>query len=269
MLSRKLIVRILLFSTSVLLIAFLLEKDNFYLGYIKLFKRTAIINNYNGSGQLHGEIIGYVDGNIYIRTNFINGLRNGLTTIYYKNGQIKNQSFFKNDKREGEEVGYYEDGRLNYKGAWKNNKGYGSAYHYTSDGKLTNYDGLDVVNLFFYMEYDSTGTTTKAFGSCFSSNIFSYDIKTDSIIVLRDNQPYQNINDLNVTVATPPNLIPQINVFINNRAIQYPQMKNNTITIKNTFLNKGIYDIKILGKLLNPKARVIKADTLLLSVTKN
>ncbi len=258
-----------MFSVLLLLIFASLEREKIYAGYIKLLKKTTIVKQYNNKGQLNGEIIGYIDGNIDVSTNFVNGLRDGLTTEYYKNGQVENQSFFRHNKREGEEVEYYENGKLNYKRTWKNNKGYGSIYHYTNDSKIVNYDGLDIVNLFFYMEYDATGKTTKAFGHCFSSNIFSYDLNGDSTIILSNNKAYQNIADLNITIATPPNLIPQINLLINDKPIPDIKIKDNTINVKDAFFDKGIYNIKITGDLMNKNRRIVRADTLNLTITKN
>ncbi len=270
MVSTKIKIGILSLLILLLLTTALLAWDKIYIGYVVLFKRTALLNHYNSAGQWDGEIKGYIDGNIYVSANFSNGLRDGLTTTYFTNGQIKNMSFFKKNKREGSEVGYYADGKMNYKGSWKNNKKYGSAYHYSADGKLTNYDGLDVVNLFFYMEYDGSGKTIPSFGSSFSSNIFSYDVKTDSIILLIDNHSYQNINNLNITVATPPDLTPQINLLINDKPVKDFKIKDNTINIKDAFLNKGLYNLKITGALLNQKnRRVRKTDTLFLTITKN
>src|SRR5258708_14619526 len=130
MLSSKLKIRILLFSVLLALITALLEKDKIYVGYIKIFKRTAIIQRYNSKGQYNGDIIGYINGNIDINTDYLNGLKDGSTTTYYENGQVENISFFKQNKREGQEVEYYKDGKLNYKRIWKNNKGYGSIYNY-------------------------------------------------------------------------------------------------------------------------------------------
>jgi len=257
------------FSLLLLLIVIFLEKDKIYIGYIKLSKNDAIINHYNSHGQLNGEIVGYVDGNIDIVTNFRNGLREGLTTVYYKNGQIKNLSFFKHNQRVGEEVEYYNNGKIDYKRTWKNNKGYGSIYHYSEDGNILNYDALDVVNLFFYLEYDKTGKTTKALGSCFSSNLFSHYVGSDSSIVLNNNQSYKNINDLNITVATPPKLTTHINILINNKPIVNTKIENNTVTINNILLHQGVYNIKIIGRLINQNGGIVKADTLAVRIIKN
>lgn len=244
----------------------LLERDKVYLEYVKFFKRTVIVNPRNSDGQLNGEVLAYINGKIDISSNYVNGVRDGLTTEYHKNGRIKSLSYFKNGRRTSEEIGYYEDGKINYRSMWKDDKKYGSAYHYSDDNKLVNYVGLDIVNLFFYMEYDSRGNTVKAYGPCFSSNIFSYNTKGDSTVVLNNNQSYQNINDLNITVATPPNLIPQINLSINNISVSNLKINHNTIEIKNAFLHPGIYIIKVDGELMNKMGRVIKADTITLTI---
>ena len=260
---------ILLFSVLLIISVVFLEKDNIYIGYIKLFKKSALIEHFNTKGQKDGEELVYIDGNLEINTSYLKGCRDGLTKQYYKNGQLENLFHFKIGKKEGKEVGYYKDGKLDYTTNWKNNKLYGSAYRYSTDGKLTDYVEMGIDYLLFYMKYDKSGLSTIYFGHSFSKELFSYDTKTDSTEVLRNNQTFQNINDLNITVATPPNLIPKINLSINNKPITNLKIVENTITIKNAFVNKGIYNIKVLGELVNPKNVRIRADTLDINITKN
>lgn len=260
---------ILLFSVLVIIAGLFLEKDNIYIGYIKLFKKSALIEHFDNNGQKDGEVLGYTDGNLEISTFYVNGYRDGLTEQYYKNGKIENVFYFKHGKREGTELKYYENGQLEYSEVWKNNKYYGSAYHYSTDGKLTDYVEMGIDYLLFYMKYDKSGLSTIYFGHSFSKELFSYDTKTDSTEVLRNNQTYQNINDLNITVATPPNLIPKINLSINNKPITNLKIVENTIKVKNAFASKGVYYIKVLGELVNPKNVRIRADTLDINITKN
>lgn len=108
----------------------------------------------------------------------------------------------------------------------------------------------------------------KVLGHCFSGNLFSNATKTYSVIQLTDQQSYRNINNLNVTVATPPDLSTRIDFIINKKNISNLQIKDNTISVKGIFMEKGMYNIKIIGKLINEYKVVLKADTLEISIRK-
>jgi antitoxin component YwqK of YwqJK toxin-antitoxin module len=54
----------------------------------------------------------YTNGNIKTRTNYENGVIDGLQIGYYENGNIKFEASFKNNKLNGITIGYYENGNI-------------------------------------------------------------------------------------------------------------------------------------------------------------
>lgn len=236
--------------------------------YIRILKKNAIIQHFNSKGQREGEFLSYLNGKLYVKADFINGLREGWVIKYYKNGEIQNKTFYNNDKRDGEEYGYYENGKLNYESHWRNGKYYGDGWNWQKNGKLFVYNTTDISDLFYYSEFDSLGRPNKIVGNLFSSNIYSIDNRNDSIVTLSDRGMYGKIKDLYITVATPPKLSTQIDIKINNHDFTHPKILDNTIRIENAFMNRGTYRIYIKDQLLDRNSRVLKLDTLSLIITK-
>lgn len=61
MLRRKLKIGIVLASILLLLTVAFLKKDDIYVLYIKLVKKTTLIEHYSDN-KLNGEVIGYING---------------------------------------------------------------------------------------------------------------------------------------------------------------------------------------------------------------
>ena len=61
----------------------------------------------------------YDNGVVKKKTRVENGLREGITEIYYKNSVLKSETPFKNDNRDGIAKGYYNDGVLKYEKHYK------------------------------------------------------------------------------------------------------------------------------------------------------
>ncbi len=252
-------------------IAFL-NVGSIYKLYIRVFKKSTIIQHHNSKGQLDGEYIAYVNGKIYGQAYYVNGLKEGLCSLYFDSGLLQNETFYKHDKANGVENEYYENGFLNYTVKWRNGQRYGSEYHYLPNKKLFNYDTFGVgsgkEDSFYYSEFDSSGHSNKVFGDVFSSNLY-YVNKVDSTIILTDNQTYHDITDLYITVATPPGLTPIINISINDKPINNFRIINNTIKIWDAFHYKNNYKIAIHGKFITPKKQFYKNDSLFLTIKKD
>jgi hypothetical protein len=257
-----------LFGCLTIIIVFF-NRASIYQLYIKIVKKSTILENRNNKGQLDGEVTSYINGNIYLKANFKNGLKNGWAMKYFGNGQVKNKSFYKDDKLDGVENEYYENGRPHYESNYKYGRYYGNGWNWLKNGKLFVYNTSDVSNnLFYYSEFDSVGRPTKVIGEVFSRNIFSINDKDGSVILLNDRQSFDSINDLYITVATPPQLLPQIDININKTHSSYLKIDDNTIQIKNAFTGKGAYKMDIYGHLLDKNKRTVKSDTLTMMINK-
>ncbi len=193
-------------------------RSSIYEGYLQLFHQSAIIANYNKKGQLDGEYIAYVNGRVYARANFKNGVREGWFILYdEETGKKRDEIFYIRGEAEGIENAFYKNGNLNYTVHWRNGKYSKSQYHYSDNGILTNYNTFDQnkkdFNGYCYVMYDKTGKFHQILGNMFSSIIYS--TCEDSIITLTDNGKYKCINSLYIDVATPPQLTPMMTIFIN------------------------------------------------------
>jgi hypothetical protein len=63
--------------------------------YVKIFRRTGVIEPHNNKGKVDGTVIVFQDGVITGKASFINGLKNGWAIEYYPNGNVKRQQYFK------------------------------------------------------------------------------------------------------------------------------------------------------------------------------
>jgi len=258
----------LLITISTIIFLIFFQWESFEKNYIELFKQDALIEHHNYKGELDGEVVAYQNGKVYKKGTFVNGLKEGWFITYFKNGQVENKIFYRHNKKDGTEDEFYENGNLNYTVKWKNDKEYGSEFHYLEDKKLDNYDAFDLVNLFYYVRYDKSQKVYQTLCSFLSPNLFSFDKTGDSTIVLHDQIVYENINDLCVTVATPENLSPQIEIKINGYVYQNLKIIDNTIKVDNAFVNRGAYNVAVKGKLVNQINKTIKTDSLSLTITK-
>jgi len=248
---------------------FLTKFINLKKAYIQLFRKNAILTQYNKDGKIDGEYLSYLNGKIYVKAYFKNGERNGQDIEYFSNGKIKNERLFKMGKEVGVEKEYYENGALNYKANWQNNKHYGSQWHWNEDGTLALYNASDIQDLFFYCEYDNNEGLKKILGTVFSPNIYSVGVTQDSIIALVNHNSYHDINNLYITVATPPNLNSAIQVWIDGTLANTSRIINSTVCITDAFTKEKEINIRIEGALKDLNNRIIKKDTLNMTITKN
>lgn len=222
-------------------------------------------------GKLYGiEFIYYDSGKIKSKESFRDGKREGPKITYYKNGQIEQNLFRKNDKDEGTEHAYYENGKLMYKRNWVNNKLYGDQYFYHENGKVKIYHAYDILGEKFYLShYDESEKLYQSDGYEFSRNIYSKNISNDSSIVLKDNEKYNGIQDLYITLAYPPHACAQaFTVVINNKHFKnLVLIDNNTAKIVNAFPKKGEYHIVLDGAFLDNSNKVIGDSDLIGKIT--
>jgi antitoxin component YwqK of YwqJK toxin-antitoxin module len=67
---------------------------------------------YKKGDKLNGEMRSYEEGKIREVTFYVNGAKNGLSTLYHDNGGIDMTGNYKNDEKDGEWKKYDEDGKL-------------------------------------------------------------------------------------------------------------------------------------------------------------
>jgi len=243
----------------------------FKIFYIKLLNKSESVFQLNSKRHIDGEVLKFVNGKIYMKWNFIDGLKQGSAIQYYKNGKVEDIGNYKNDKPEGKESKYYENGKLNYIRNWRNGKLYGDFYWYLENGQLDSYNIFDISeNQFCLYKYDKLGKVIDVKGFVVSENIYSFDYKADSLIILNSNRRhYYNIKDLYITVAIPPSLNQKIEIYINKKQINGWVIKNNTIKIPNVFLFSGTYEIIINSKLIDKNNNVVNGLILKTTVMTN
>lgn len=234
-----------------------------YKEYIVIFKKDAVFEPPYINGKLDGPFTIYAKGKIKFKATYRNGVRDGIATKYYDNGSVENKMFYKNDKLEGLQYRYFENGKLNYSQNLHNGKFYGEQRTYDESGNLNTYSVFDIhEHDFFDYHYDQRGNLIKQEGFVFSFSIFSIDKKRDSVIVLEENaanptNKFHGVEDLYITVATPPNLKLNLTVTINGTTYADLKVVNNTIKIPNAFPNIGTYKIFIESHLKNKQGEMI------------
>jgi hypothetical protein len=214
--------------------------------YIKLFKKTLSIVHKNAQGKLDGEAIFYKNGNKATEANFVSGLKNGWALTYYKSGHIQNKIFYKDDKEDGKEYEYYENGNLHYEGIWIKGKRFGSLFYYDETGGISIYHAYDILgHKFNAIWFDQSGNVTNDQGHFVSGRIYSFNSENNSLTLLNYKKSYTNINDLYITVATPPKLYLSIFITVNGIELKGLSIINNTVKISNIFNKNGTFNIVI------------------------
>jgi len=268
--KKPLLFFLIVFVVIILFVSFI-SRDYLYKGYVQLFHKTTIIAHYNSQRQLDGEYIAYINGRVYCKAYFKDGLREGWCVRYDDTTwKKKNEIFYKQGKPDGIENAYYKSGNLDYTTQWKNGKNYQSEYHYLDNGTLANYNAFDqsknTDNCYCYVMYDKAGKFHQILGDVFSS--FIYSMCNDSIVELTNSSKYRCVNDLYISVATPPKLIEEISVFVNNKSYDSFKIKGNAIFIPDVFTHAGAYQISIIANLRIQNRKIIKADTLKTTIIK-
>jgi len=85
----------------------------------------------------------YENGEYYIG-EWLNNLKHGKGTYYYKNGNIKYEGDFIKNKFEGNGKYIYENGEY-YIGQWLNDQIHGKGTYYYKNGKIK-YEGVFIKN---------------------------------------------------------------------------------------------------------------------------
>jgi len=248
--------KILIFFGIIIIVMVLTFPFLFKREYIYLLKKDAVIKSYNSSGQLDGTTTIYKNGIPTNETNYKNGKREGWGCEYYANGQINNKRYYHLDEPDGPEYQYYKNGELNYKSIIQNNRRVGYFYWYTINGKLDFYSTYDIDEQpFCTFDYSTSGKILHMTGPPISPLVFSMDTQTDSIVILNQKEKVQNIEDLFIVVATPPETATIVNVKINGIQLSNLKIVNNIMKISNAFHDKKLYTISIRSKILDKNGK--------------
>ena len=233
---------------------------------MKAFFKSGNIFHVNDSGKVDGEVLIFVNGKLEKKLNYINGKRSGSSVQYYSNGNIKDIGNYKNDEPNGKEYKYYENKKLNYVRNWRNGKLYGDFYWYLENSQLNSYSVFDITQQQFCLfNYDKLGKIISNKGFLVSDNIYSFDYKTDSLVILNNDtyhdNKYKNIKDLYITVVNPVNLKLLVNIKINNNYYSNVAIKDNTIKIPNVF-SKGTFNVFIETHLMDKLNKIVNGGNI-------
>jgi antitoxin component YwqK of YwqJK toxin-antitoxin module len=82
-----------------------------------------------------------VTGEKYTEENYVNGVKNGKSIVYYKSGGMQRSVSYKNGLRDGFHITYFENGIKARAKSFKQGIAHGVEIHYFSDGTVwQNYD---------------------------------------------------------------------------------------------------------------------------------
>jgi len=200
----------------------------------------------------------YRHGKLYSKHLEINGQFNGLAYRYYDNGKVEKKLYINNKTSYFKEFGFSPNGGLSYIGGYFKLKKYGS-WNFYKDGHLDSYKSFDADGEpYFTTKYSKKGNLVNSKGLILSEVFFSVD-QQGNVVILKDTiqRKYSGIRDLYLTVAIPKYTKLYISVDINGTKYTVDKVINNTITIKNVFENKGVYEIFVETHLFDRKRTII------------
>jgi len=140
----------------------------------------SLIENYNSSSELEGELLSYhSNGKLKKKVNYNNGLLDGYWVKYFSNGQMYAQGYYKNDVLDKLAIYYYPDGTIKSKNYYHKGELHGTQYYYHEHGVLdyvNNYEygylknqisykskGKEVLNVYDYTSMGSVPTVKTTF----------------------------------------------------------------------------------------------------------
>lgn len=288
--------KISLILFAVIVIICFLYWQNIQVFYWKIFHKSGEVYRLNDNDKLDGEVYSYeagqlvykaeyndgvlngkaswyyLNGNPKAEVTFYNGLKAGLERVYYENGRLESKAFFKKNKLNGWESVYRENGSINYKSHWADNEHCGSFYRYAEGGQINLYyaSGIDndpeVANMFYHSEYVNN-KPVKVIGNSFSSNVYSRG-SDGSPMILRNDSSYKDIDDLFISVATPPYVKSSLTVRLNNVVSHYNGLKANTVRVPNAISKAQNYTLKVFGKLTDKNEKIVRVDSLEIHISK-
>jgi antitoxin component YwqK of YwqJK toxin-antitoxin module len=248
---------------------FFLNKRSLLEAYYVIFNKSGELYSINDSGNFDGKAKVYIEGNKTFEGNFKNGRLDGWVLNYYNDGTVKSKYFYVNGKIDKTEYRYHANGKKSFKGTWRNGIWYGNQYYYNENGNLITFDVRDMDNGFYYSSYGADSKVEKIYGYMISDKLYIKDRLSDSIKILRPGHQYQNIDDLYITVANPPNLKSTFNIYISgSKPIKINGLHATTIKVKQAFKKNGRYDICIYGELRDMENTMIKRDTVCTIISK-
>ncbi|TKC04707.1 hypothetical protein FA048_18640 [Pedobacter polaris] len=227
--------------------------------FYKTFQLSGKYVRYNKKGQIHGEAIAYVNGKMYVKENFANGVKQGWSYEYYENKMLKRKTQFANGKAHGQEFLFDEKGRILESRNYLMNKPYGNWFKYDTLGNLTSYALVDISqNIIFSSKVDKLGELKDMHGFVVSSNFYSFDADKNIINLIKDTSSLKKgIKDLFITVVNVPNDKLLLNVNINGYKYVFDNIKSNTVKIPNIFKAPGDYHIFLKSKLVNKRNQIV------------
>ncbi len=111
------------------------QKDSIWTSYSYYSKKITATDSYKNGLKNGLSIMYYEDGKITEKQSYINGVKEGISEQYFPNSNLKQSLIYKNGRPEGEYKSYYVNGALYSKGSFKNGLKNGKWEFYNEDGK--------------------------------------------------------------------------------------------------------------------------------------
>jgi antitoxin component YwqK of YwqJK toxin-antitoxin module len=105
---------------------------------------------------LTGTIVDFylVTGEKYTEENYVNGVRNGKSIVYYKNGNVQREVSYENGLRDGFHITYFEEGPRARIKSFKKGIAHGIEDHYyLGGGTWRRMDFEDGMRVFYHNRY--------------------------------------------------------------------------------------------------------------------
>ncbi len=184
----------------------------------KIEKRNGIVYEVNSESPFSGKVIKkYGNGHNKKVTNYKNGIKNGLETIWYKNGQIKEETKYKESKKNGLSIKWYENGQrmeeINYANGDKD-----------SVSTFWDKDG-NVIGLYMYYKDNLVHVTLNGKTIYyFIESSFDTTSSAKSVLIKYDKKVYKVLDDNSMQLKNAMKLL----------AIKKDKILNELIAAKNS-----------------------------------
>ena len=203
----------------------------------KIQVRDGIVYEVNSESPFSGKVIKkYGNGHNKKVTNYQNGVKNGLETMWYKNGQIKEETKYKESKRNGLAVKWYENGQrmeeVNYANGNKD-----------SVSTFWNREG-NVIGLYMYYKDNLVHVTLNGKTIYyFIESSFDTTSSAKSILITYDKKVYKVLDDNSMQLKNAMKLL----------AIKKDKILNELIAAKNSLKDFTVQNdsIKLSDQLLS------------------
>lgn len=101
-------------------------------GMLRILNEDGLVleENFYKNGKKDSLCSNYLNGNLYRKTMFRDGMRNGLSVSYFENGKIDRESQYLNDTLSGKETAYWENRKVKENGEYKSGKKVAGTWKY-------------------------------------------------------------------------------------------------------------------------------------------